>query len=283
MQTVRVPPSIDPSTNNHQGGLWYYADPQPPEESYGNLSYSDGMYGFAPFATLYSRTYNDSHLNPTSVLHQLELIYNHCLQYESGLIVHGYDASRHAPWANPITGASPIVWGRGLAWYTVGLVDALEIIGASSNPDTVHSRSIERMRTIFKRLALAEIEAIRKSARKTGRYGVWQVVDMPGKPDNFVEASASAMVTYALAKGIRLGYLEGGADLGPAGTKAESALDIVRATYSDLLTHFVVRNANGTLNYTGTSIVASLGVSKLDYSVRYFYFVCPKDLTLGTN
>ena len=230
------------------------------------------MYGFAPFAILYGKTYNDAHLNPISVLHQLELIYTHCLHQETGLLVHGYDASRHAPWADPVTGASPIVWGRSLAWYTIGLIDALEIASGSPNLDPVHISSVERMQTIFQRLALAEIAAIRTSAFKTGRYGVWQVFDMPGGPDNFVEASASAMVTYALAKGIRMGYLEGidggGTDLRSQKVLgAESALDIVRATYDDLLTHFVVRNENNTLDYTSTSIIASLHVPKPDYYV----------------
>ena len=231
------------------------------------------MYGFAPFATLYGLTYNDTHVNPTSALHQLELIHTHCLHQATGLIVHGYDASRRAPWADPMTGASPIVWGRSLAWYTVGLVDALEITGASTNPNPIYARSVERMRTIFQHLARAEIAAIRKSARKTGRHGVWQVVEMPGRTDNFVEASASALLTYALAKGIRLGYLggvddDGGADLRSQNVRGnESARDVVRATYDDLLAHFVVRTENGTLDYMGTSSIASLMVPKPDYYV----------------
>ena len=229
------------------------------------------MYGFAPFATLYSQIYNDIYLDPTSILHQLELIYTHCLHQETGLLVHGYDASCHAPWANPVTGASPIVWGRSLAWYTIGLVDALEIASASPKLNPMHTRSVKRMRTIFQQLALAEIAAIRNSERKTGRYGVWQVVDVPGGPDNFVEASASAMLTYALAKGIRLGYLEGvdKEDLRSQDvlSSAESALDVVRATYNDLLAHFVILSENNTLDYTSTSIIASLHIPKPDYYV----------------
>ena len=249
-------------------------DPPPPYKAYGNLSYSDGMYGFAPFATIYGQVYDDSHLNFGTALHQLELIYHHCLHEDTGLIVHGYDASRRAPWANPVTGASPIVWGRSLAWYTISLVDALEI--AEASPDPVHAQSFERMRTIFQRLALVEAAVIRKSARKTGRYGVWQVFDMPGAPDNFVEASATAMVAYALAKGVRLGYLQDFDDYGaPPQQKlqgAESVLPVALATYNDLLAHFIVHNTNGTLDYTGTSIISSLHVPKPDYYVCFLLF-----------
>ena len=133
------------------------------------------------------------------------------------------------------------------------------------------------MRTIFQQLALAEIAAIRNSERKTGRYGVWQVFDVPGGPDNFVEASASAMLTYALAKGIRLGYLEGVDEKDLRSqyvlSSAESALDVVQATYNDLLTHFVIVNGNNTLDYTSTSSIASLHIPKPDYYVRHTFLI----------
>ena len=261
---------------NHQGGFWYFVDPPPPYETYGNLSYSDGMYGFAPFAALYEQIYGDSHLNLETVLHQFELIYDHCLHKDTGLIVHGYDASRRAPWAHPVTGASPIVWGRSLAWYTIGLVDVLEIAGAL--PDHVHARSFQRIRTIFQRLALAETAAIRTSAQTTGRYGVWQVFDMPGAPSNFVEASATAMITYALAKGVRLGYLHGFDDHGVHPYQklrdVEDVLSITRAMYNDLLAHFIVHKNDGTLDYTGTSIISSLHVPKPDYYVHLALYPC---------
>ena len=258
------------------------------------------MYGFAPFATLYGHTYHDPHLNLTSAYHQLQLIHTHCRHNATGLLVHGYDASRRAPWADPVTGASPVVWGRSLAWYTVGLVDALEIASAataaaSSNPTTVSARRslvVHRMRTLFHQLAVAEIAALRHSVRETGRAGVWQVVDMPGRADNFVEASATALLTYALAKGIRLGFFlldeeeekkedDDVADEIQSATYArprkgsKNALHILRATYDDLVAHFVVPTHNNTLNFTGTSTIASLSVPKPDYYVRYLSVSSP--------
>ena len=35
----------------------------------------------------------------------------------------------------------------------------------------------------------------------------WLILDMPGRKGNYLEASASCMFTYAMAKGVRLGYL----------------------------------------------------------------------------
>ena len=41
--------------------------------------------------------------------------------------------------------------------------------------------------------------------QKTGLW--WQVMDKGGQPGNYLEASASCMFVYALAKGARMGYL----------------------------------------------------------------------------
>ena len=283
----------------HTGGLWYFSSPPPPYEPYGNLSFSDGMYAYAPFAALY----NDTHLNPSSALFQLQLIHTHCHRRESGLLVHGYDASRRAPWADKVTGASPVVWGRSLAWYTVGLVDALEIAnaGASASSSPFHpdidtgtdsAAVLHRIRTLFHHLALAELTSLHRSARKTGRSAIWQVVDEPGQVDNFVEASATALLTYALAKGIRLGFIPdddgslAGAnvdddDRGAThpqpqrrnnGSLGRSAMtQMVRAMYEYLVAHFIVRRDDGMLNFTGTSVIASLSVPRPDYYVCLFF------------
>ena len=234
------------------------------------------MYGFAPFATLYGETYGDSHLSLGHAFTQLQLIYQHCLHKPTGLIVHGYDASRRAPWADPKTGASPVVWGRSLAWYTIGLLDALEI--ARSSPDLMHTKEYGHMQTIFHSLVTAEANAIRKSAEETGRYGVWQVLDQPGKEDNWIEASASAMIMYALAKGVRLGFLASSNDVEGSYSlpqkqmqDQEGMLDLALAIYKDILAHFVVQAANGTLDYKGTSIISSLHINNPDYQVRPSY------------
>ena len=233
------------------------------------------------------------------------LIYTHCHRRESGLLVHGYDASRRAPWADKVTGASPVVWGRSLAWYTVGLVDALEIAnaGASASSSPFHpdidtgidsAAVLHRIRTLFHHLALAELTSLRRSARKTGRSAIWQVVDEPGQVDNFVEASATALLTYALAKGIRLGFIpdddgslaDGNVDDDDRGAThpqsqrrnngslGRSAMtQMVRAMYEYLVAHFIVRRDDGMLNFTGTSVIASLSVPRPDYYVCFFVLV----------
>ncbi|PKX89903.1 putative glycosyl hydrolase family 88 [Aspergillus novofumigatus IBT 16806] len=264
-----------------------------------NAGFCDGMYGFAPFAALYGMTYGDPRLNVDSALLQLDLLYKQSIEPSTGLIKHGYDASREAPWAHPITGASPIVWGRSLAWYLIGTVDTLEII-ASKYEDNANAmrkdKTVQRILEIFQRLARATVETIEDSAGKTGRYAVWQVMDRPGEPGNFVEASASAMIAYVLAKGVRLGHLPGSGRSptleavgkhrassylrvqGPMPgfrdpVRSQDVLAVARALYQDVVEQFVVRRQeDDTLDFLGTSIIASLHEEKPYYEVRFVPF-----------
>ncbi|GFF55065.1 24.9 kDa protein in picA locus [Aspergillus lentulus] len=296
--------SLDKQYRNENSGYWYFVDPPPPYQPYGNLSYSDGMYGFAPFATLYGMTYGDRHVNLDSALLQLDLLYKQSIEPSTGLIKHGYDGSREAPWAHPITGASPIVWGRSLAWYLIGAVDTLEIVTSKyeDNPAAMQKDgTVQRILEIFQRLAQATTDAVQDSARKTGRYAVWQVMDRPGEQGNFVEASASAMVAYVLAKGVRLGYLPPSSEMaGEHGAstylRAQDAMphscdqaryqdvpDVARALYQDVLEHFIVRRQeDDTLDFLGTSIIASLHEEK-PYYEYYTHRAVTTNSLIGTS
>lgn len=262
------------------GGFWYFTDPpSPPFQTYGNLSYSDGMYGVSPFATLYGRIYStDIGLSIKTALEQLELLYTHVRHEPTGLVLHGYDASRRAPWAESATGSSPVVWGRAMAWYMIGLLDTLEI--ASSDAQLRNSTEYNRMLTMLCELSTANLQAVLKSAQQTGFYGVWQVVDRPGEPDNFLEASASAMMTFILAKALRLGYLDNVLveknfvmlqqlhhSLPQIHEPQRQVEGIVRSMFKELLRSFVVVNAKRELEFHGTSAMSSLHIDKLDYHV----------------
>ena len=39
---------------------------------------------------------------------QFDLLWQRCRQNDTGLLVHGYDYSKTAVWADPVTGASPV-------------------------------------------------------------------------------------------------------------------------------------------------------------------------------
>lgn len=233
--------SIDAQPRGSYGGMWYF--------TYPNWSYLDGMYSLAPFYSLYTLsasngTKSSSSLNATALddmAYQLELLWQHCRNSSSGLLVHGYDASLTAVWADPVTGASPIVWGRSLGWYFMSLVDTLEILSSAPAAQKYAEQVLEK----YKSLADAVIQAVDPS---TGAW--WQVVDQQDREGNYIESSVSAMFTYALFKGARLGYLPIN-ETTPAQRLAEKA-------YEYLTEAFVVYETDGILGWNGTVSVCSL-------------------------
>lgn len=244
------------------GGLWYYNNVNN-LTAYANLSYLDGMYSYAPFSTLLPSVLPALAATAAfdQVRMQLDILYHRCYENDTGLLVHGYDAAKTHPWADPVTGASPIVWSRSLGWYAVGLVDSLEI-AMRLYPQVVQSKasSFYSLRQHFNELARAQVKAVDASANATGRNALWQVVTQPGVQGNFVESSGTALVAYALAKGVRTGLLLDQA-------LKESAARTVTQMVADLVQNFVIENANGTLSFNGTSSVASLSGDQINFEV----------------
>src|SRR4051812_22470435 len=113
----------------------------------------------------------------------------------TGLLYHGYDYSKTAVWASPDRGHSPEVWDRALGWYSMALVDGVEIFPTNTPGRTT-------LLNILQDLA----PKIRDAADPTS--GVWWlVITQPGRSGNYFESSGSAMFVYSLLKGVRLGYI----------------------------------------------------------------------------
>lgn len=229
--------SVALQPKNEEGSLWYYVYP--------NYTYLDGMYSLAPFLTLYS-TLNTTASSASAaivdnVIKQLDLAWNHTYQPTSGLLVHGYDASKRASWANPVTGASQIVWARSLGWYCMALLDTLELLPSSPRAESARTWLIDHFQTLMEHVAKAV----------DGTSGAWwQVMDQPGREGNYIESSASAMFAYSLLRGARLGYVE-----------AVRNVEVASRAYDYLVQKFVVQNGNGTLGWNGTVSVCSLNSS----------------------
>lgn len=235
--------SLISNRRNAEGGLWYYVYP--------NWSYLDGMFSLGPFWTLHTLTYSPGNASAWEDLqHQFQLLSTHCAFSKEGhptdLLVHGYDASRTAVWANNSLGQSPHVWGRSLGWYVLGLLDTIELIDAHGGVTRdgpawgVRGVFLEEFRTRMSAIANA-VDPV------SGAW--WQVLDAPGRVGNYIESSGSSMFVWALLKGVRLGYLgdDGGEFVG-VGTRA----------YGYLREAFVVEYGNGTLGWNGTVSVCSL-------------------------
>lgn len=242
--------SVRLNQRNDENGLWYW-------ESYPEWSYLDGMYSLGPFAALDSRLTVNATVTPTNRIDtrdsaaiedmhlQFRLLWDHCYNSTTGLLVHGYDASRKASWASRTNGASAVVWGRSLGWFMMALVDTLELLYGAATPAVPSSEPLLGM---YQRLAVSVMGYADKGSR-----GWYQVVDMAGREGNYVESSATAMFSYALLKGARLRYLD------PA--DITTAREAGRAAYFLLAREFVTTEPDGTLGFNGTVAVCSLNSS----------------------
>lgn len=238
--------SVDLQPRNAEGGLWYYVYPY--------WSYLDGMYSYGPFMTAYTDAFGNSSYKFDDIVLQFDLLWQHCFNNKTGLLVHGYDARRTAVWANKDTGASPHVWGRSLGWYCMALIDTIEHIP----PKAQETRNY--LETRFRHLMAA---VTRAADPKTG--GWWQILDQPGREGNYIESSGSSMFVYALLKGLRLGALHEH-KFSPVEVVPEAYEETARKAYRYIAKTFVVDDGSGTLGWNGTVGVCSLN-STADYEV----------------
>lgn len=209
-----------------EGGFWH-------KKIYPNQMWLDGLYMGAPFYAEYAKVFGeDTAFN--DVARQFILMERHARDPKTGLLYHGWDESRQQQWANKKTGLSPNVWGRALGWYGSAMVDALDHFPAN-HPGR------DSIIAILNRFA----SAITKVQDK--KSGLWyDVVNHPDKEKNYFEASASAMLVYTLAKGIRKGYLP------------EKYIKNARQGYDAILECFVKEDGDQT-NFHGTVSVSGLG------------------------
>lgn len=238
--------------------------------------------------------------SPADALLQIRLLYSHCFQNSTGLLAHGYDASRTAVWADPATGASPWVWGRSMGWYLLGLVNAWEVLATTTNtanntttnttttsssttpPSSAGScnplvdgdcaRLVATIRAQFTTLVL---NLVQYQDDATGAW--WQLPTAPAAAGNFLESSSTALFAGAILKAQRLGLLPNSPDddddqLQQRQQQAEHLQTAALRAYEYLLTSAVVlgddddsSSNNATIGFDGTVAVCSLN-STADYA-----------------
>lgn len=194
----------------------------------------DGLYMGAPFYLEYLLNFEQEG-DLADVTRQFILCERHTKDEKTGLLYHAWDEQRVQPWCNPQTGQSPNFWGRSLGWFVMALVDVLELLPPE------HGDFNE-----LRRILNDTLSALRNY--QDAGSGVWhQIVDAGGRKGNYLEASASSMITYAIAKGLRLGLL---------GSEWISSLD---HAYAGLISEFVLETKEGWVNLNKICQVAGLG------------------------
>ncbi|MGA3032630.1 MAG: glycoside hydrolase family 88 protein [Terracidiphilus sp.] len=215
---------------NAEGGYWH-------KQLYPNQMWLDGLYMAEPFRAQYAVL---SH-HPeefADITHQFVVMEEHAHDPQSGLLYHGWDASKQERWANQQTGDSSEFWARGMGWYMMALVDTLDFY---PDGDPGRARLIQILRQESAAIA-------RFQDQKTGLW--YTMMNKPGEKGNYFESSSACMFVYALAKGVRLGYLP---DL-PGGYRT-----VAEQGYKGILDHFARTDPNGDVSLTDTVKASGLG------------------------
>lgn len=173
-----------------EGGFWH-------KKIYPYQMWLDGLYMASPFLAQYAKVFDKPALFD-EVAHQLLLIEKRTRDPRSGLLYHGWDESKEQVWADSATGCSPHFWSRAMGWYAMAIVDSLEHFPIDHPKRGTIVGIFERMCHALGRVQEQE-------------SGLWfQVLDQGFRSGNYLEASGSSMFVYAMAKGLRLRYLESG-------------------------------------------------------------------------
>jgi unsaturated rhamnogalacturonyl hydrolase len=169
------------------------------------------------------------------IANQFKFIENHARNKKTGLLYHGWDESKMMEWSNKENGCSPNYWGRAVGWYGMALVDALDYF-------PVKNDGRDTLVAILNRL----VKAVSKY--QDAKSGLWyDVPDLAHVKGNYKEASASCMLTYTIAKGVRMGYVP------------DTYLANAKKGYEGILHEFIAMDSTGQLCLKGTVSVSGLG------------------------
>ena len=171
----------------------------------------DGVFMGQMFLARYGSAIGDSAYAFGEVAKQMNLALKHCLK-PNGLLLHGWDESKEASWANKETGLAPEVWSEGLGWYAVLIADVFDFL-PKSHPDYQYLMST--LQNLCK--GLKDVQ--------DPQTGMWcQVVDKCDQPGNWNETSGSGMFLYLLKNSIDKGYIS-----------SEEYSPVVKKTYAGII------------------------------------------------
>jgi unsaturated rhamnogalacturonyl hydrolase len=225
-----------PRTN--EGGFWH-------KNRYPHQMWLDGLFMGSPFYAEYGRVFNE----PAAfddVAKQIRLVAKHTYDEKSGLFYHAWDEAREQSWADKTTGRSPNFWSRAIGWYAMAIVDVLDQLPAD------HAARPE-IAGIFKKLSDG---IIKHQDPATGLW--WQVTDQGSRKGNYLEATASSMFVYSMAKAINQGVLP-----------RDAYLPAVLKGYEGVIRDFIVTDADGRTKLTRCCKVAGLSADR-DGSFEYY-------------
>lgn len=238
LELVRSQLSTMPRTP--EGNFWH-------KLIYPNQVWLDGIYMALPFYMEYEKRF-DAQKDCQDICRQIANVEIRMRDPKTGLYYHGYDASRKMYWADPDTGCSPNFWLRAEGWFIRGLVDVLEIM--KDLPMQAESVYLQHM-------LLDLAKALSKYQDPSGLW--YQLIALPELEGNYLETSGTALISAALLKAVRLGFLP------------ESFRAVGEKAFYGIVDRRLTKNADGTPCVTGICLVGGLGGEQhRDGSAAYY-------------
>ncbi len=249
------------------GGFWH-------KKQYTNQMWLDGLYmGPALYAEWQGNFgqelgETDNTESWDDIALQFDTIFKHTWDVNKKLNYHAWSAeptnAASSYWADPVTGCSQEFWGRGMGWFFAALVDVLEFM-----PDSHPAK--QRL------IAYTNAVADGLKARQDPASGCWyQLLQYDGtkkgttcQVSNYLESSASCMITYAYLKGMRLGIL----DKNVYRQMAEKA-------YKGVIDQFVVEESDGKIKLIQSCESAGLSSTRKGDAN---YYLCGSDVGINND
>jgi rhamnogalacturonyl hydrolase YesR len=208
----KIRKQFDDYPRNADGGFWH-------NRSLPHEMWIDGVFMGQMFLTKYGAVIGDQDYCFNEATRQILTLADHCRKGATGLFLHGYDETKSANWADPVTGLSSEVWSEGLGWYALILVETLAVL-PTNHPNWAAVLSI------FQEL----VEGLSRT-QDTDTKLWYQVVDKGDQTDNWHDTSGSAMFVYAIQRAIDLGYIS-----------SEQYAPVVKSGYNGILSKAILRD-----------------------------------------
>jgi unsaturated rhamnogalacturonyl hydrolase len=257
---------------------------------YPSQMWLDGLYMGVPVYAQWQSVFGTANAKEnqeswSDIARQFKIIHQNTYNGDKQLNYHAWSATptdSNSFWANktgPYLGCSKEFWGRGMGWYFAALVDVLEFM-PKEHPDYSAVLAIcNQVAAGLKRWQDKEsgvwFQLLQYDSTMKGD-GQGDVVN--GKTynrctaSNYLEASCSAMFTYALFKGVRLQLLN-----------KSSYLPTAEKAYQGLLKTFI-RKEDGRTDIIQSCASAGLGPARNPSRTGTInYYLCGEDVAIVKN
>lgn len=236
----KVRTQLDGMPRTKSGSFWH-------KDIYPNQVWLDGLYMAEPFYMRYETRFRRME-KCQDVIDQFRNVEKNMRDPKTGLYYHGYDESREMYWCDKETGLSPNFWLRSIGWFTLALVETAE-----ATDETLYYE-----KRYLQKLLEQLVDALIPFQHESGMF--YQIVDKGEDPRNYLETSGTALISYAILKAVRLGYL------------MPRYAEIGKKAFDGISERYLSKNEDGTLKLSGICLVAGLGgKNHRDGSLEYYF------------